>query len=290
MSVRVKGPDSSRTGSGSDPANPIADPHSPNRPREMITLSRPMLLQLQGIHKRFGAMEVLRGVDFEVDSGEVVALVGDNGAGKSTLIKAIAGVHQADSGRYIFEGSDVEVTEPRDALRLGIVTVFQDLALCENLDVVGNLFLGHEKANGRLPYHLQFLDEPTMEQRTDELLHQLRIQLPSVRHPVATLSGGQRQSIAIARAVLRNSRLIILDEPTAALGVAQTHEILQLICQLRERGLGIVIVSHSLSDVFEVANRIVVLRLGRRIATFDRSCATREQVLAAITGVAHPGS
>jgi D-xylose transport system ATP-binding protein len=240
-------------------------------------------LALTGITKRFGAVLALDRVDFEVYPGEVVALVGDNGAGKSTLTKIIAGVYQASEGTIAFEGRPVRIGSPEAATALGIATVYQDLALCDNLDVVANLFLGREQASG-LPGGLRSLSEEEMERRTREVLHSLSVKIPSVRRPVSDLSGGQRQSVAVSRAVLWGSQLVLLDEPTAALGVEQTALVLGLIRQLRERGLSIVLISHNLTDVFQVADRIVVLRLGRRVATFPRRAATMEDVVAAITG------
>ncbi|MBX6343331.1 MAG: sugar ABC transporter ATP-binding protein, partial [Thermomicrobiaceae bacterium] len=206
----------------------------------------------------------------------------------STLIKTIAGTYQPDGGRYIFEGREVHVHNPRDARALGIETVYQDLALCDNLDVVANLFLGREEVTRIIPGLLQPLDEVDMERQAVETLRSLNVNLPSVRRPVATLSGGQRQSVAIARAVMWNSKVVILDEPTAALGVAQTRQVLNLILRLKERGLAVIVISHNMADVFEVADRIVVMRLGQRVATFDRRTATPEQVVQAITGAALP--
>jgi D-xylose transport system ATP-binding protein len=241
------------------------------------------LLALKGVTKRFGAVEALSDVDFEVDAGEVVALVGDNGAGKSTLVKAISGVQPPDEGEEFFEGRQVRVNTPGAGAALGIATVYQDLALCDNLDVVANLFLGHELTD-ELPGPAKLLDETAMEERSTELLDSLSVTtLSSVRQEVATLSGGQRQSVAIARALLGEPRVVLLDEPTAALGVAQTRQVLDLIKRLRERGLGVVVISHNLADVFEVADRIVVLRLGRRAAEF-RAGVSQDEVVAAITG------
>ncbi len=242
------------------------------------------LLVLKGVTKRFGPVQALSGVDFEVDRGEVVALVGDNGAGKSTLIKAMDGVQPAEGGQMFFDGKQVKVPTPKAAVRLGIATVFQDLALCDNLDVVANLFLGQEEISGG-PIPLHTLDETDMEQRTSELLDELSVTtLGSVRTEVGSLSGGQRQSVAIARSLLGDPKVVLLDEPTAALGVAQTEQVLKLIGRLRERDLGVVVISHNLEDVFAVADRIVVLRLGKRAATFDAKQASREDVVAAITG------
>jgi D-xylose transport system ATP-binding protein len=247
--------------------------------RSDLTSAEPApILQIKGVEKRFGAVEALRGVDFEVKSGEVVALVGDNGAGKSTLIKVITGIHQADAGEIIFMGQPVTIRGPRDAARLGISTVYQDLALADNLDVVNNLFLGREETIGPV------LNEELMEKRSLEVLKDLSVTIPHVRTAVASLSGGQRQSVAVARSVLWDARVVLLDEPTAALGVAQTRLVLDLIRRLREQGLGVVVISHNLADVFEVADRITVLRLGRRVSDFLVKEASREQVVAAITG------
>jgi len=245
-----------------------------------------MLLVAEGLTKRFGGVAALSDVDFEVGAGEVVALVGDNGAGKSTLIKALSGAQPADAGTIRIDGEPVSVRSPQDAFRLGIATVYQDLALADNLDVVANLFLGAETRTRGLGRLTRTLDEAAMEQRTRELLRTLNVgTLHDVRAPVGRLSGGQRQSVAIARSLLGAPRLVILDEPTAALGVAETAEVLALIHQLRERGLGVVVISHNLDTVFDVADRIVVLRLGRRVATFERAHTTRQQVVAAILDV-----
>jgi D-xylose transport system ATP-binding protein len=242
------------------------------------------LLALKGVTKKFGPVQALTDVDFEVDRGEVVALVGDNGAGKSTLIKAMDGVQPADSGEMYFDGERVKVADPKAATRLGIATVFQDLALCDNLDVVSNLFLGQEAyGNGPIPWHV--LNETEMEQRSKQLLSELAVTtLGSVRTPVGSLSGGQRQSVAIARSLVGEPKVVLLDEPTAALGVAQTEQVLKLIKRLKERDLGVVVISHNLADVFEVADRIIVLRLGRRTANFETASTTPEKVVAAITG------
>jgi D-xylose transport system ATP-binding protein len=240
-------------------------------------------LRLTNISKAFGAVQALSKVDFEVYSGEVVGLVGDNGAGKSTLIKTIAGVYIPDSGEMYVEGRRVHISTPSDATRLGIETVYQDLALCDNLDVVNNLYLGREAVGVRMG-PLSPLNELEMERRTVEVLRQLDVKLPSVRSLVASLSGGQRQSIAVAKAILRNAKVVLLDEPTAALGVAQTRQVLHLIKRLREQGLAVVVISHNLADVFEVVDRTIVMRLGRRIATFDVRTSTPEQVVGAITG------
>jgi D-xylose transport system ATP-binding protein len=240
------------------------------------------LLALRGFSKSFGPVRALHEVDFEVDSGEIVALVGDNGAGKSTLIKAIDGVQPPDTGEAYFEGKKVRIGTPQVAERLGIATVFQDLALCDNLDVVANLFLGKELVEG-VPVHV--IDEVDMEQRAKKLLSDLSVTtLGSVRTEVGSLSGGQRQSVAIARTMVGDPKVVLFDEPTAALGVQQTAQVLGLVKRLAEDGLGVVMISHNLEDVFQVANRIVVLRLGERVATFDREKTTPEQVVGAITG------
>ena len=244
------------------------------------------LLEMRGISKRFGAVQALQDVHFEVRAGEVMALVGDNGAGKSTLIKAIAGIYRPDEGVTRWMGREVSVHTPNDAAALGIATVYQDLALCDNLDVVANLYLGHELAGPGGP--LAFLDENTMEQRAVEVLRKLSVKIPSVRIPIASLSGGQRQSVAVARSVIRDNKVVLLDEPTAALGVAQTREVLELIKRLREQGLGVVLISHNLSDVFEVSDRVTVLRLGRWVGCYEAKQLRREQLVALMTG-ALPG-
>ncbi len=243
------------------------------------------VLRLTGISKSFGAVQALRNVDFDVWPGEVVGLVGDNGAGKSTLIKIIAGVNPADSGAIYVDGQEVHISSPNDATHLGIETVYQDLALADNLDVVANLYLGREDLQPRIPWLGGVLDETTMEQRTWDVLRQLDVKtLKSVRTPVAALSGGQRQSIAVAKAILRRAKVVLLDEPTAALGVAQTRQVLNLIRRLREQGLAVVVISHNLADVFEVVDRVVVLRLGQRVGSYDIRTTTPEKVVAAITG------
>jgi len=242
-------------------------------------------LRLTGISKAFGAVQALKDVDFEVWSGEVVGLVGDNGAGKSTLIKVIAGVNPADTGHIYLDGREVQISTPTDANRHGIETVYQDLALADNLDVVANLYLGREDVGPRLPSLGGVLDEIDMERRTLEVLAQLQVTtLKSVRLPVAALSGGQRQSIAVAKTILRNPKVVLLDEPTAALGVAQTRQVLNLIRRLREQGLAVVVISHNLADVFEVVDRVIVLRLGQRVGSYDIGSTTQEKVVAAITG------
>ena len=251
----------------------------------MTTATATPLLELKGVTKRFGAVEALTDVDFEVYAGEVVALVGDNGAGKSTLIKAIAGIQPGDDYEARWEGEDVHLNTPQDADRLGIATVYQDLALCDNLDVVANLFLGKEEVEDGVTRTVHALDEIDMEQRSEELLRQLAVRtLRSVRTEVGSLSGGQRQTVAIARSMLGEPKLVMLDEPTAALGVQQTQQVLDLIRRLKERGLGVVLISHNVLDVVEVSDRVVVLRLGKRVATFDTEQVKQDEIVAAITG------
>jgi D-xylose transport system ATP-binding protein len=236
------------------------------------------VLSLRGISKRFGAVQALTDAEIDVMPGEVVALVGDNGAGKSTLVKVISGVGPANEGTIEWEGQRVSIDRPQDAQKLGIATVYQDLALADNLDVVGNLFLGQEER------HLGVLDDIDMERQARELLQTLSVKIPSVRTQVASLSGGQRQSVAIARSLLGEPKVVMLDEPTAALGVAQTAEVLSLIGRLKDRGYGLVLISHNLADIFEVADRIIVLRLGRNAGVFNAHTDSSEDVVAAITG------
>jgi D-xylose transport system ATP-binding protein len=237
------------------------------------------LLELRGVSKRFGAVQALTEVDFAAPAGKVTALVGDNGAGKSTLIKTIAGINQMDEGEYRFDGRQVQVNSPQAATSLGIATVYQDLALCDNLDVVANLYLGREELSGT-----RTLDETSMEQEASRVLKQLSVRIPSVRTQVASLSGGQRQSVAIARSMLGEPKVVLLDEPTAALGVAQTAQVLNLIRTLREHGLAVVVISHNLADVFQVADIIVVLRLGRQVGVLDAEQTDSDEVVATITG------
>ncbi len=246
------------------------------------------VLALKGVSKSFGPVQALSNVDFEVQPGEVVALVGDNGAGKSTLVKTIAGIHTADSGTILFEGDEVHITNPTDAVALGIATVYQDLALCDNLDVVENLFLGREETGDGPAKVLHQLDEVGMEKETGELLSNLAVTITDVRAEVGTMSGGQRQQVAIARSLLGEPKLVLLDEPTAALGVRQTAQVLELIKTLRDRGYGVVVISHNLADVFEVADRVFVLRLGQKAGEFGRD-ASQDQVVAAITGASGNG-
>ena len=253
-------------------AQPVAD-----RAASASSDGKP-LLSLRKINKSFGAVQVLYDVDLDIYPGQVTALVGDNGAGKSTLIKCIAGIHPTDSGDLTFDGESVTVHSPKQASALGIEVVYQDLALCDNLDVVHNMFLGREQKKGLV------LDEATMEQRASETLAGLSVRtLKSVRQLVASLSGGQRQTVAIARAVLWNSKLVILDEPTAALGVAQTEQVLNLVRRLADQGLGVLLISHNLNDVFQVADRIACLYLGRMAAQVKTSEVNSNEVVQLIT-------
>ncbi|MGB5756716.1 MAG: ATP-binding cassette domain-containing protein [Acidimicrobiales bacterium] len=239
-----------------------------------------VLLQCRGVSKSFGAVQAIYRVDFEVRAGEVMALVGDNGAGKSTLIKGVVGIYPFDEGQVYFQGREVHIRSPRDAADLGIEVVYQDLALADNLDVVANMFLGREQIHAGV-----VLDELAMEHKAKEVLESLSVTtLRSVRQTVAGLSGGQRQAVAVAKAVMwGNSKLVILDEPTAALGVAQTRQVLDLVRELASQGFGVVIISHNLHDIFEVADRITVLRLGQQVAVFDRDETTQQDVVEAIT-------
>jgi D-xylose transport system ATP-binding protein len=237
------------------------------------------LLELREVSKRFGAVQALTEVDFSAEGHRVTALVGDNGAGKSTLVKIISGIVPADSGTYRFDGKPVHVTSPQGASALGIATIYQDLALCDNLDVVANLFLGHEEVGG-----VRLLDETDMERQAATVLKRLAVRIPSVRTQVASLSGGQRQSVAIARSMLGEPTVVVLDEPTAALGVAQTAQVLDLIRRLRDQGLAVVVISHNLADVFAIADVVVVLRLGRQVGVLDVRQTNSDEVVAAITG------
>src|SRR3954468_5251123 len=239
------------------------------------------LLELRGVSKRFGAVQALDDVDFQVSADEVVGRVGDNGAGKSTLVKVMSGIYSPDEGDYRFDGEAAHVGGPNDATKLGVATVYQDLALCDNLDVVANLFIGNEI----LDPPLYTLDEVAMERRASELLSTLSTTIPSVRSETGTLSGGQRQQVAIARSLLGEPKVVLLDEPTAALGVPQTRQVLDLVRRLKERGLAVVLISHNLENVFEVVDRIFVMRLGRRAGDFKVDETTHEEVIAAITGL-----
>ncbi len=241
-------------------------------------MSATPVLALRGVSKRFGAVQALTDVELEIHAGEVVALVGDNGAGKSTLVKTIAGVHPIDEGVIEWDGRSVQINKPHDAQNLGIATVYQDLALCDNIDVVGNLYLGREIRKRGV------LDEVEMERRSRELLDTLSIRIPSVRIPIASLSGGQRQTVAIARSMLGEPKLVILDEPTAALGVEQTAQVLDLVERLRERGHAVILISHNMADVKAVADKVAVLRLGRNNGIFEVKSTSQEEIISAITG------
>ncbi|MCX4979052.1 MULTISPECIES: ATP-binding cassette domain-containing protein [unclassified Streptomyces] len=244
----------------------------------MVHVSATPVLALRGVSKRFGAVQALTDVDLDVFAGQVVALVGDNGAGKSTLVKTIAGVHPIDEGVIEWEGKPVSIGRPHDAQNLGVATVYQDLALCDNLDVVANLFLGRELGKAAV------LDEVAMEKRAKELLDTLSIRIPSVRIPIASLSGGQRQVVAIARALVGDPKVVILDEPTAALGVEQTAQVLDLVERLRERGLAVILITHNMADAKAVADEVAVLRLGRNNGVFEVKSTSQEEIISAITG------
>ncbi|WP_079161068.1 ATP-binding cassette domain-containing protein [Streptomyces fodineus] len=240
----------------------------------------PPLLALRGVCKRFGVVQVLTDIELEIRAGEVVALLGDNGAGKSTLVKVISGVAPADTGVIEWEGRTVHIRRPQDARDLGIATVYQDLALCGNLDIVGNLFLGHEIRR------LGFLDEVEMERRTRDLLKRLTRGLPDLRSPIVSLSSGQRQTVAVARSLLGDPRILLLDEPTASLGIEQTSEVLDLVDHLRDRGLGVLLISHNMADVKALADRAAVLRLGCNNGFFNVNTASQEEIISSITGAA----
>jgi len=237
------------------------------------------LLELRGVTKSFGPVHALTEVDFRAFPGEVMALVGDNGAGKSTLIKCVSGIYSTDEGEIVFDGEPVQIHGPKDASALGIEVVYQDLALCDNLDIVQNMYLGRELVDA-----LRRLDETTMERRTGETLTSLAVTtIGSIRRNVASLSGGQRQSVAVAKAVMWNSKVVILDEPTAALGVAQTRQVLDLVRRLADNGLAVILISHNLNDVFEVADRITVLRLGRNVGEYLAKDTDPQRIVQAIT-------
>ncbi|MFE1314732.1 ATP-binding cassette domain-containing protein [Streptomyces sp. NPDC058755] len=244
----------------------------------MVLVPAPPLLALHGVCKRFGVVDVLTDIELEIHAGQVLALLGDNGAGKSTLVKVISGVAPADKGTIEWEGRPVTIRRPHDARALGIATVYQDLALCGNLDVVGNLFLGREIRR------FGFLDEVEMERRSRRLLERLTRGVPDLRGPVVSLSSGQRQTVAIARSLLGEPRVLLLDEPTAALGIEQTAEVLDLVDRLRDHGLGVLLISHNLGDVKALADRAAVLRLGRNNGFYDVNTASQEQIISSITG------
>ncbi|MFM8897778.1 MAG: ATP-binding cassette domain-containing protein [Actinomycetota bacterium] len=236
------------------------------------------ILSLRKVNKSFGPVHVLKDVDFDAYAGKVTALVGDNGAGKSTLIKCIAGIYTPETGEFVFEGNKVTIAGPRDATALGIEIVYQDLALCDNLDIVHNMFLGREEKSGIT------LNESTMESMAKKTLDGLSVRtVKSIRQKVASLSGGQRQTVAIARAVLWNSKVVILDEPTAALGVAQTEQVLKLVRQLADNGLAVIVISHNLNDVFQVADNIAAMYLGTMAAQVDKNSVNQNDVVRLIT-------
>jgi simple sugar transport system ATP-binding protein len=253
-------------------------------------VSEAPLLEARGLVKSFGKVAALRGADFEVRPGEVVALVGDNGAGKSTLVKTLAGVHQADAGEILFEGESVTIHSPHDARDLGVETVYQDLALGAELDPASNLFLGRELMRPGLLGRLGFLDKRAMRRQSNEAFERLSVAIQDVDAPVATMSGGQRQGIAVSRAVLWANKVVFMDEPTAALGVVQTRNVLDLIRRVRDQGVSVVLISHNMPEVLEVADRIEVLRLGERVAQFERGAVTMEAIVGAMTGALTPGS
>jgi ABC-type sugar transport system ATPase subunit len=247
-------------------------------------MADPILLELREVRKHFAAVQVLRGVSMTVAAGEVTALIGDNGAGKSTLIKCLAGIYPTDGGSIVWEGKEVSIPSPKAASAIGIEFVYQDLALCNNLDVVQNMFLGRERKRG------PFLDEESMEEAARETLRGLSVStLKSVRQQVSGLSGGQRQSIAVAKAVMWNSKLVVLDEPTAALGVAQTAQVLALVRRLADRGLGVLLISHNLDDVMKVSDSIAVLRLGQLVAQ-PRKTEISSRELVELMTVGHSGT
>ena len=237
------------------------------------------LLEARGISKRFGSVQARYDVDLTLYAGEVLALVGDNGAGKSTLIKSISGNHAIDEGSFLFEGKPVTITDPRDTADLGIEVVYQDLALCDNLTVTQNMFLGREESS-----RFGFLNESAMRRKAAETMRSLAVTtLGGVDLNVARLSGGQRQSVAVAKAVMWNSKAVILDEPTAALGVAQTRQVLDLVKRLADQGLGVIVISHNLHDLFEIADRFLVLRLGQSIGTYRSEDTSQQEIVEAIT-------
>jgi simple sugar transport system ATP-binding protein len=242
------------------------------------------VLEARGINKHFGPVQALRNVDLSVFPGEVVALIGDNGAGKSTLINVLTGVLPLESGEIIFAGERVQFTSPHEARAHGIETVYQDLAVAPHLDAVANIFLGRERRRSGLPGIVGFLDNRRMRKETDEQLSRLRVRVPDLERRLVTLSGGQRQGVAVARAVMWASKVVIMDEPTAALGVAQTAKVLDLIRQVRDTGIPVVFISHNMPNVFQVADRIVVLRLGEVVTELDPKRATIEDAVAAMTG------
>jgi ABC-type sugar transport system ATPase subunit len=250
------------------------------------TDDQPPLLEIRGVHKRFGRVVALRGVDFDLRPGEVHAIVGDNGAGKSTLIKLVSGVIQPDEGQILIDGRPVHVDSPREARRLGIETVFQDLALANELDAAENLFLGREILRPGVLGWMGFVDKPKMRRQAEQELARLKISIPSVQQPVVAMSGGQRQAVAVARSVSWGRRIVIMDEPTAALGVRESLMVMDLIRETRSHGIGIVMISHNLPEVFQVAERITVMRLGRVVARLRTQDSSVEAIVSMMTGVA----
>lgn len=242
------------------------------------------ILEARGIVKRFGRVRALRGANFSVYPAEIVALVGDNGAGKSTLVKTLAGVHQPDSGEIIFQDQRVSLDGPTAARKLGIEVVYQDLALAPELDPAGNLYLGREILLPGILGKLGFIDKAEMRRRSDDVFDDLSVKISDTGAPVALMSGGQRQGVAVSRAVAWASKVLFLDEPTAALGVVQTQNVLDLIQRVRDRGIAVVFISHNMPQVLDVADRIEVLRLGRRVARFSRGAVTMQDIIAAMTG------
>ncbi len=265
------------TASAGDGARPAAAGRAPSRVAQADQTDAP-LLQLHGIGKSFGPVRALEDINLDIPEGQVTALVGDNGAGKSTLIKTISGIWEPSGGEMLWKGKPVHLHGPKDATDLGIATVYQDLALCDNLDIVQNMMLGHEVRRGGL------LDEVTMELAAKQTLADLRVvTVRSIRQPVGSLSGGQRQSVAVAKAVMLDARLVIMDEPTAALGVTQTELVLDLIARLSSRGHAVIVISHNLAEVFQVADRIAVLYLGRLAATGPASDFDTQSVVELMT-------
>lgn len=248
----------------------------------MMQAERSVTLELRGVSKRFGGVEALTDVGFSVDAGEIVALVGDNGAGKSTLLKTLAGIHAPDAGSILVNGEDVRFANPAAAAAAGIATVYQDLALCDNLDVIRNMFLGRELRRPNVPGAP--LDMPAMEHAVTDVLKSLDVRIPTLRAPVARLSGGQRQGIAIGRSLLWDPAVLMLDEPTAALGVQQRHQVLELMTRLRAQQRAVIVVSHDLRDVQAIADRVVVLRLGRKVTEISKGTYESDDLVAAITG------
>ena len=242
------------------------------------------LLETRSLSKRFGRVQALNGVDVSVHAGSVLALLGDNGAGKSTLVKILSGAYRPDSGEILIDGATCDIASPREATSAGIETVYQDLALCDNLTVIQNLFLGRERRKQGIPFARAFLDRRSMQREAAQAFESLGARIPSLQSQVSNLSGGQRQAVAIARAVVWKSRVVLFDEPTAALGVEQTENVHRLIRRLRDQGVGVVLISHNLADVFALADRLTVLRRGERVADMDPRNCTPDDVVRQITG------